>query len=267
MFGKHFLYKNLRVPLPLAFLLLVLLVYGWWGELLMMAKSVGSSFEEEKCDLSSWGDVLVSVFALVVAWHAYKESRTMRKSSTFNILFSQLINNHKDRFSDEALKKTISTGGYGIDVNDNVFSNFYRYYETQHKAMKNSAGKLSIIAMWDNYVQMIKEGTKFSHCFKYVYNEIRVVLDEKTINDDEKRHYMNIIQSYMNNDELFCYLMNLLQHYGGYYRKEEYKDLLYKYGFFGDLLQSRDKHYVSLINDLRTTVVGKDLQDIIGPLC
>ena len=100
-----------------------------------------------------------------------------------------------------------------------------------------------------------------------MYNEIRTVLDEKTIDDDEKKHYMGIIQSYMNNDELFCYLINLLQHYGNYYRKEEYKDSLYRYGFFGDLLQSRDKHYVSLINDLRTTVAGQDLQDIIGPSC
>ena len=94
-----------------------------------------------------------------------------------------------------------------------------------------------------------------------------MVLDEKTIDDDEKRHYMNIIQTYMNNDELFCCLINLLQHYGRYYKKEEYKDLLYRYVFSENLLQSRDKYYVSLINDLRTMVARKDLQDIIGLLC
>ena len=144
--------------------------------------------------------------------------------------------------------------------------NFYNYYEVRHEEVKKATGKVEVVDVWDDYVEMIKEDAKFNNCFKYVYNEIRTVLDEKTIDDDEKRHYMSIIQSYMNNDELFCYLINLLQHYGFHYREDEYKSCLCKYGFFEDLLNSRDKHYSRLINDLRTTKVGRDLEDIIRPL-
>lgn len=249
MLGKQFVGKVLRYPCLVIGLLLLLMGYDLFDE-------------GNQCDLSSWGNVLVSALALTVAFYAYEESRIMRKNSTFSALFSQLINNHKNRFGDDVLKKTALVVPFesSIDKNDNVFSNFYKFYESHHKAIKDPTNNLSIIGVWDEYVQMIKEGTKFSHCFKFVYNEIKTVLDEKTIDDNEKKHYMSIIQSYMNNDELFCYLINLLQHYGNYYREEEYKDSLCRYGFFGDLMQSRDKHYASLINDLRTTVAGKDLR-------
>lgn len=193
MFGKKFVGKVLCNPF---------LVFGF--VLLLMGYDL---FDEgNQCNLSSWGEVLVSVLALIVASYAYEESRTMRKSSTFSTLFSQLINNHKDRFGDEILKKTPLVVSFesGIDKNDNVFSNFYKYYELHHKAIKDPTNNLSIINVWDEYVQMLREGAKFSHCFKFVYNEIRTVLDEKTIDDNEKKHYMDIIQSYMNNDELFA---------------------------------------------------------------
>ena len=277
MIGKQIINKALRKsPSYIGSLLvslLVLLGYVWGGDLLELLKCGITFLIGSKYNLSEWIGAFVSFGALIVAWYAFYESKKMRKSSTFSALFSQLIANHKDIFANNALSKTAlvkddkcDTKIAVIDRECDVFSNFYKYYEVRHEEVKKVVGEVNIVNVWDDYIKMIKEAAKFNNCFKYVYNEIRTVLDEKTIDDDAKKHYISIIQSYMNNEELFCYLINLLQHYGFYYRKDDYKSYLCKYGFFEDLLHSRDKHYSRLINDLRTTIAGQDLEDIIGPL-
>lgn len=277
MIGKHIIDIALRKSPSyigsLLISLLVLLCYVWGGDLLKLLKCDIASFIGRTNNIPEWIDAVVSFVALFVALKAFKESQTMRRSSTFNALFSQLIANHKDIFANNALSKTVLVDDGKcdakvamIDRECDVFSNFYKYYEVRHEEVKKTVGKVKVADVWDDYVKMIKEDAKFNNCFKFVYNEIRTVLNEKTIDDDEKKHYMSIIQSYMNNDELFCYLINLLQHYGFRHKKDEYKSYLCKYGFFEDLLHSRDKHYSRLINDLRTTMAGQDLEDIIGPL-
>lgn len=277
MIGKQIINEALRKsPSYIGSLLISLLVlsgYVWGGDLLELLRCGIAFLIGSKYNISEWVDAVFSFSALIVAVKAFKESQRMRRISTFNALFSQLIANHKDIFANNALKKTTlvmddkcDTKIAVIDRECDVFSNFYKYYEVRHEDVKKTDGDVNIVNVWDDYVKMIKEDAKFNNCFKYVYNEIRTVLDEKTIDDDAKKHYMSIIQSYMNNDELFCYLINLLQHYGFYYREDGYKSCLCKYGFFEDLLNSRDKHYSRLINDLRTTIAGQDLEDIIGPL-
>ena len=277
MIGKQIINKALRKsPSYIGSLLVSLLVlsgYLWGSDLLELLKRGITFLIGSKYNLSEWIGAFVSFGALIVAWYAFYESKKMRKSSTFSALFSQLIANHKDIFANNALSKTAlvkddkcDTKIAVIDRECDVFSNFYKYYEVRHEEVKKVVGEVNIVNVWDDYIKMIKEAAKFNNCFKYVYNEIRTVLDEKTIDDDAKKHYISIIQSYMNNEELFCYLINLLQHYGFYYRKDDYKSYLCKYGFFEDLLHSRDKHYSRLINDLRTTIAGQDLEDIIGPL-
>ena len=277
MIGKQIINEALRKsPSYIGSLLISLLVlsgYVWGGDLLELLRCGITFLVGSKYNISEWVDAVFSFSALIVAVKAFKESQRMRRISTFNALFSQLIANHKDIFANNALKKTTlvmddkcDTKIAVLDRECDVFSNFYNYYEVRHEDVKKTDGDVNIVNVWDDYVKMIKEDAKFNNCFKYVYNEIRTVLDEKTIDDDAKKHYISIIQSYMNNDELFCYLINLLQHYGFYYREDGYKSCLCKYGFFEDLLNSRDKHYSRLINDLRTTIAGQDLEDIIGPL-
>jgi hypothetical protein len=155
---------------------------------------------------------LGTIMATVVAFFAYQQSKKMRKNNMFNSLFTQLIGNHKAIFESEVLSRTkpVRTfGSYCIKEEENAFSNFYKYYAYRQNELKIIS---DLISLWDDYKMGIRDGVAFSHAFKYVYHEVTTVLRDDTIDERAKRHYVGIIQSLMNKDELFCYLVNLLQH-------------------------------------------------------
>lgn len=172
--------------------------------------------------------------AVVVASFAYAESIQSRKNSAFNALFSQLIANHKDIFAE----KDLTTG-------------FYTYYIDERRHVTTIGG---LVDVWNGYKVHIgyDKSVRFSHAFKYVYHEVVTVLTDDTIDRRQKRHYIGIIQSLMNKDELFCYLVNLLQHFEQYPDDEDYREQLKQYGFFDDLLREHDQRYREVMSHLCT---------------
>ena len=174
--------------------------------------------------------------AVIVAGIAYFESLKMKKNSAFNALFTQLMENHKNVFA----KKEWCT-------------DFYVQFYNKLDEVRNIKDLCDI---WGAYNDSMKrDSVEFSHAFKYVYHEVITVLNDNTINDLSKRRYIGIIQAMMNKDELFCYLVNLLQHFENYPEDDnDFREQLKQYHFFDDLLREHDSRYREVIAHLCTCI-------------
>lgn len=164
-------------------------------------------------------------FAVLVAAAAFWESQRTRKNSAFNALFSQLIANHKELIADRP------------------FTEFYEFFVGRLDDLKTIR---DLVYIWAEFQKGlgIEKSVRFSHTFKYVYHEVTTVHKEGTISTAAKHHYIGIIQSLMNKDELFCYLINLLQHFEKYPDDDnDYREQLKQYHFFDDLLRVQDERY------------------------
>lgn len=176
---------------------------------------------------------LATLLAVIVAGLAYWESMRMRKSSAFDALFSQLIANHKEAFAKQGL-----------------FIDFRKRLE-KNKDTVQTIGDLC--EFWNKYKESLKdEGAAFSHAFKYVYHEVVTVLNDKSIDEQARHHYIGIIQAMMNKDELFCYLVNLMQHFHHYpFGENDIREELRQHHFFDDLTRLHDKRYHKLMEWLK----------------
>ena len=185
-------------------------------------------------DLWAMITALATVATAAVALFALVQSYKTRKNSTFNALFSQLIANHKGT----TCKKQCTE--------------FYKYFYDRIDDVKTIC---DLVDLWAEFQKGlgIEKSVRFSHTFKYVYHEVTTVHKEGTISPSAKRHYIGIIQSLMNKDELFCYLINLLQHFEIYPDDEnDYREQLKQYRFFDDLLRDKDDRYREVMAHLCT---------------
>ncbi len=247
-----------------------------WNTLSCFANQVTNT-RDSSIAWASWLTAFATIGAFIFAWLAYRQSLRARKNASFCTLFAQLLGSHKHIFGNKALAETvfIATGTYkisysyfGINPNDDVFTSFFNYYKTQHHTLIPSPDKgasSTITDVWDKYVSNLKEEAKFSNCFKYVYYEIKTVLDEDSLTLEERKHYIGIIQANMNYDELFCYFINLLQHfaripeYGSDYMKG-----LYANDFFENIMNRPDFKYRVYIDELKKSAVGDIVCKIVG---
>lgn len=121
---------------------------------------------------------------------------------------------------------------------------------------------------WHEFDDNLSEEPKFSNCFKYVYHEIKTVLKEPSLGKTERKLYMGIIQANMNYNELFCYFINLLQHYSIGKKDtlsnedEEFLEGLKHNNFFGNILEIHDKDYFRLIKDLSDKAASGTRNDV-----
>lgn len=181
-----------------------------------------------------WVEAIATGFAALMAFFAFFQSQKTRKNSAFNALFSQLIANHKE----------VST--------PNMCTKFYKYFSDR---MDNVKTIRDLVEIWAEFQKElgIEETVRFSHMFKYVYHEVITVHKESTISQRAKRHYIGVIQSLMNKDELFCYLVNLMQHFENYPDDEnDFREQLKLYHFFDDLLRDQDDRYREVLAHLCT---------------
>lgn len=198
---------------------------------------------------ANWITAIATSIAACFAYRAYKQSLKARKSAAFSTLFAQLIENYKSIFGNK-------------ENTDSSFVSLFNHFKEKIDSKKSESISSDFVE------QMYREGlgddTYFSHCFKYVYYEIKTVLGESFDDDDVKRHYIGIIQACMTYDELFCYFINLLQYFTKdgnsnenpeeFHPKnkddEKFIDGIRNYDFFKNLTEGHDVTYKNLINHL-----------------
>lgn len=122
----------------------------------------------------------------------------------------------------------------------------FRYYFTKLKGTAD----LDICSLWKDYCsnknvdkdKRLESYENLKNYFKFIYHEVSMiqayesaqVLDEKLA-----KKYVLLIQAHMNNYELLCYMINLIDYYERTsHSNKKYLKYLRKYNFFKDLYQS-----------------------------
>lgn len=98
------------------------------------------------------------------------------------------------------------------------FAGFRRYFQFR---IYYNAGPVTNQQIWEEYNRRLQIGcgeecsSNFKNYFKYIYKEVTYIRDNSDglLNDADQRQYVGLIEGQMNNDELFCYLVNLLEYY------------------------------------------------------
>lgn len=204
-------------------------------------------------------NIISAVFtaiAAVIALFAYLQSIKTRMNSSFDAIFTQLLASLHSFFYTDYVKKTrlkqgniVSVGNIsiGIDPDLNVFLNFCTFYQTYFKRKGDTFSVQEISQIWKAYSNALLYESDFLICFKYLYHTIDTVskfsLDEKT-----KRQYIGIIQSQLNLDVLFCYLINQIVMADD--KENEFTHTLKDYDFFKDLYEDGDRYKTLAINSI-----------------
>ena len=194
---------------------------------------------------------IATVIAAIYAYHAYKHSIKMRKSTSFDAIFTQLISNLQGYMNHATLQKTninkkaIRQGDVEVCYKSNESLSYHEEYNTflcfcsiyKAYSKKEHGKKLTqedINYIWNTYTDSLTYKSNFLNCFKYMYHIVFIV-NESQLSEEDKKRYIGIIQSQLNLDILFCYLINLIVARNG--AQGYYCSVLKEYYFFKDLFE------------------------------
>ena len=199
---------------------------------------------------------IATAIAAFFAFCAYNQSITMRKHSSFDLLFTQLLSNMQSYINKATLQTTIVKAPWVKVYNRdyNTFLNFINIY-TEYMYITGQRildEKKEITELWKVYTMNLVNRSDFSNCFKYFYHIVDTVC-QSPLDDARRKQYIGIIQAQLNYDILFCYLINQIVYPYEDPNKEPYPKLLRKYDFFKDLCKHGD--YGAIIK----STINKDI--------
>lgn len=161
--------------------------------------------KELSWDMSDWGayaaclGVPFTFASVLLAYRAFRKQSETARHTTFDTLFSQMLANHHNLYQKAVKEDSL------------VFYRFCRFFIQNDEFSKTPKG---MYVFWEAYRQYIgARFANFDNYFKYIYYEVNWVCRQEIFNDEEKKRYVRMIQSQMNNEELFCYVVNLLAYY------------------------------------------------------
>lgn len=230
-------------------------------------------------DIGDWGDFatcLAALFALISIYLAYRAfmgqvnaSRRASFDATFTQIFAQHNTLRKRVTSYNSITKNIFIFiTQNTQYSKDVFAMFREYYT-------NNKNK-NVLAIWIFFNKhVIKENVSidFNNYFKYIYHEVTIVTEQKeeVLDEKTKKKYIALIQAQMNNDELFCYLINQIYHYHKNNTEDEVKDyakILKEYDFFKEICKyigkdEKDIYTQHIENMLKDNTINKYIKDLI----
>lgn len=203
----------------------------------------------------------ISTFsAAVLAFCAYRQSVRMRKFSSFDSIFTQLLSNMQSFINHPYLQVTEIKGKnspilkFLVDNNIdtscynekyNAFLNFCIIYNSYADKKQQILDENKINQLWQSYTNSLVNQSCFLNCFKYFYHMVETVIDSP-LDEEYKKKYVGIVQSQLNLDILFCYFINLIATFQG--EETDYCSKLKKYEFFKNLFEDYDG-YGSLVKN------------------
>lgn len=225
------LLQNLRF----IFILSLTILVGYIVARLMVHKFNNDSWWINENNISDrmedWGDFATffgGIFALIsiyLAYRAFISQVNASRRASFDATFTQIFAQHKILY-DKAMQHNdeISfTSDYDKNrvegnVNNNIFSicknEYIKHKRTKH-ITKSDGKEYNISDFWKSFNKCIESSASvdFKNYFKYIHNEVEFVASQPddVLNDDAKQRYIQLIQAQMNNDELFCYLINKVE--------------------------------------------------------
>jgi hypothetical protein len=196
---------------------------------------------------------LSTLLAALFALFAYIQSKKLKRMTSFDALFTQLIANLNLFIQSKTLiEPTYTIGNNFVKAGVNAFLIFCQVYEDITR--NRMVNELEIRKIWDVYTNSLQSESNFLNCFKYIYHLVEVVIDSP-LSEKQKIQYIGIIQSHLNLDILFCYLINQMVANG--FSKTGYSQKMKQYKFFENL-EKDYRRYGKLVKSTIPVYVYKE---------
>ena len=192
---------------------------------------------------------MASLIMGILAFLAWRQSIKARLYTSFENLYASLLAQQRNLFENSCVSQTLLKPNptltilinrtdfhFNIEVDQPVTTNFCRCYSNIAKACSGQTFDFPTISkIWDDFGSQLVYRANFLNCFKFLYNIIDTI-EASELSDRDKALYMERTQALLNQDELFCYYINLIVSTGGYNQK--HLATLRTYNFFKDLVNS-----------------------------
>lgn len=197
----------------------------WVGSIATLAGSI-----------ATWGAAICALISIYLAYKAFRGQVNASRRASFDATFTQIFAQHN------TLRARVISHSNSFWCEKNVF--------TRCKEEFAQKGNQTVLEFWKHFNEKViknEVSVDFKNFFKYIYHEVTTVTDQekKVLDNYTKKKYIQLIQAQMNNDELFCYLINQIAHYDEHATNEKvkkYADKLKKYDFFKELCESKNNY-------------------------
>lgn len=261
---KEILYKyyKYRWSVALGFGILSMISIFWilfayvfnQGELFRISMDTRISTKME--DWGGFATCVTAIFALVSVFLAFKafSSQTLAaKRASFDATFTQIFAQHS------ILYKKVQC----LSLVHCHFAEFRRYFQFR---IYYCAGPVTNQQIWEEYNRRLQIrcgeecSSNFKNYFKYIYKEVVYIMNNSSglLNDADQRQYVGLIEGQMNNDELFCYLVNQLEYYENHRRETKRLRKLIRYfrylkdnNFFREICMESSGYQQDVIDALK----------------
>lgn len=224
-------------------------------------------------DWGSFATCLAAIFALIsvfIAFKAFSSQTRAAKRASFDAAFTQIFAQHSVLYQKVVQHSILYINHRDRDINSRIDlftlckQVFERIYSVGNERCDNS---ISLPVFWERYNKSIGSypSVDFKNYFKYIYKEVAYIRDNSDgiLDDAAQRQYIGLIEGQMNNDELFCYLVNQLDYYESHGNDrgelDEYFEYLKRYDFFKDICK-RSSGYQYLV----VRALGRERPDEIS---
>ena len=256
-------FSDKHVNMLIIWSILILLVLLLASLITFLCVFWGTDLSKEMNDWGAYAACLSAPFtfaSVLLAYRAFRKQSETARHTTFDTLFSQMLANHHNLYQKAVKEDSL------------VFYRFCRFFIQNGKFSETPEG---MYVFWEAYRQYIgARFANFDNYFKYIYYEVNWVCRQEIFNDEEKKRYVRMIQSQMNNEELFCYVVNLLAYYYlDNVRNEnndsliitghdEYLGLLRNHSFFEDLYLSPlwKSHFKKIDDESKSLLLMEDFK-------
>ena len=217
----------------LLFITLYLLFVGWYTM---------SSISTKIADWADFATCLTALFALIsiyLAYRAFMGQVNASRRASFDATFTQIFAQHN------TLRARVIS-----HKNSSILSFFYQEKNVFTRCVNlfYQRGDATVWDFWNHFNRNVIGNTvsiDFNNFFKYIYHEVNVVIQANNVLDpNTQTQYIHLIQAQMNNDELFCYLINQISHYHNIQSRNNnieldrtriYAEKLKEYDFFREI--------------------------------
>lgn len=221
----------------------------------------------------------VSVVLIYLTYKAqsemYKEQSRISYLSKFNEIFTDMLQVQRELYNKtnpnifyelhghvilllKGVYKKLDPNNGTMEINDSFLRFFVKkaYGTFFDKKSKRYSNPLLVLDKKINRKFTPREFDNLRNYFKYLYHLVIYVALNKDLTVYDKSIYMNMIQAQMSTDELFCYMINVMDYYyrvdgrisnsvpDGIYsgvdndqENKAYINILFQYDFFEDLFR------------------------------
>ena len=179
--------------------------------------------------IATWLATFFALISIHLAYKAFRGQVNASRRASFDATFTQIFAQHN------TLRARVISHSNSFWCEKNVF--------TRCKEEFAQKGNQTVLDFWEHFNEKViknEVSVDFKNFFKYIYHEVTTVTDQekKVLDNYTKKKYIDLIQAQMNNDELFCYLINQIYHYHKNETEDEvrkYTEILKTYDFFKEI--------------------------------